>query len=69
MGKKNNQTFLQVPRLRLKDRMAKLCEQYGIGFVETEESYTSITSFLDNDVLPKYGENPEHWQSSGMRAC
>jgi IS605 OrfB family transposase len=33
MGKKNNQTFLHVPTLRLKDRMAKLCEQYGIGFV------------------------------------
>ncbi|OKH41546.1 RNA-guided endonuclease InsQ/TnpB family protein, partial [Scytonema sp. HK-05] len=67
MGKKNNQKFVQVPTARLKDRIAQLCEQYGIQFVETEESYTSKASFLDNDMLPKYGEKPERWQSSGMR--
>ncbi len=44
-----------------------MCEQYGIGFVETEESYTSITSFLDNDVLPKYRGKPEQWQPSEIR--
>jgi hypothetical protein len=27
-----------------------------LQFVETEESYTSKASFLDNDFLPKYGE-------------
>jgi hypothetical protein len=26
-----------------------------------------LTLFLDNDVLPKYGEKPERWQSSGIR--
>ncbi len=67
MGKKNNQKFVQIPTARLKDRIAQLCEQYGIQFVETEESYTSKASFLDNDVLPKYGEKPEQWQCSGMR--
>lgn len=67
MGKKNNQKFVQIPTARLKYRIAQLCEYYGIQFVETEESYTSKASFLDNDVLPKYGEKPERWQSSGMR--
>lgn len=67
MGKKNNQKFVQIPTASLKDRIAQLCEQYGIKFVETEESYTSKSSFLDNDVLPKFGEKPEGWQSSGKR--
>jgi len=67
MGKKNNQKFLQIPTAKLKNRIEQLCEQYGIDFVETEESYTSKTSFLDNDVLPKIGEKPEGWKSSGVR--
>ena len=75
MGKKTNQKFVQIPTGRLKDRIAQLCnwagdptrEQYGIKFVETEESYTSKASFIDLDVLPKYGEKPERWQPSGKR--
>jgi putative transposase len=67
MGKKNNQKFVQIPTARLKDRIAQLCEQYGINFIETEESYTSKTSFLDNDVLPTFGAKPEGWKSSGTR--
>ncbi|MGD1804023.1 hypothetical protein ACP6PL_01085 [Dapis sp. BLCC M126] len=35
--------------------------------IETEESYTSQSSFLDNDELPKYGEKPDGWQPSGKR--
>ncbi|NJL78509.1 MAG: IS200/IS605 family element transposase accessory protein TnpB [Richelia sp. SM2_1_7] len=67
MGKKNNQKFVQIPTAKLKTRIEQLCEQYGIQFIETEESYTSKTSFLDNDVLPKYGEKPDGWKSSGVR--
>ncbi len=67
MGKKNNQKFVQIPTAKLKSRIEQLCQQYGIEFIETEESYTSKTSFLDNDVLPKYGEKPDGWKSSGVR--
>ena len=67
MGRVNNQKFVSVPTAKLKDRIAQLCEQYGIRFVETEESYTSKASFVDNDFLPKYGEKPEGWKSSGKR--
>ena len=67
MGKKTNQKFVSVPTAKLKDRIAQLCEQYGIQFEETEESYTSKASFLDNDQLPKFGEKPERWQASGKR--
>ena len=67
MGKKTNQKFVQIPTGRLKDRISQLCEQYGIQFVETEESYTSKASFLDSDTLPTYGEKPERWKESGRR--
>jgi transposase len=35
--------------------------------VETEESYTSKSSFVDGDYLPKYGERPDNWKPSGRR--
>lgn len=58
MGKKTNQKFVQIPTARLKNRIAQLCEQQGIQFVETEESYTSKASFVDRDFLPTIGEKP-----------
>lgn len=67
MGKKTNQKFVQIPTARLKERIKQLCEIYGVQFLETEESYTSKASFLDSDVLPKYGEKPESWEPSGKR--
>ncbi|HBK99214.1 MAG TPA: transposase [Microcoleaceae bacterium UBA10368] len=67
LGSKTNQGFVQIPTAFLKDRISQLCEQYGIQFVETEESYTSKASFLDSDVLPKFGEKPEGWKESGKR--
>ena len=67
MGKKTNQKFVQIPTARLKQRIAQLCELVGIRFIETEESYTSKASFLDNDELPTFGEKPEGWQPTGRR--
>nr|WP_250126229.1 transposase [Chroococcidiopsis sp. CCMEE 29] len=64
---KSNQSFVQIPTARLKERISQLCEQYGIRFVETEEANTSAASFLDGDSLPKYGEKPQNWKSSGKR--
>ncbi|WP_407927164.1 RNA-guided endonuclease InsQ/TnpB family protein [Cylindrospermopsis curvispora] len=67
LGSKNNQKFVQIPTARLKDRIAQLCKQYGIDFIETEESYTSQSSFFDCDNIPKFGEKPEGWKASGKR--
>jgi len=67
LGSNTNQKFVQIPTGRLKERIKQLCEQYGIKFVETEESYTSKASFLDSDQLPTFGEKPEGWQESGKR--
>ncbi len=67
MSKLLNQKFVQIPTAKVKNRIAQLCEQYGIVFTETEESYTSKTSFLDNDFLPTFGAKPKGWKSSGKR--
>lgn len=67
LGSKNNQKWVQVPTARLKERIFQLCEQYGIQFVETEESYTSKASFVDGDYLPKYGEKPDSWEPDARR--
>jgi len=56
LGKKTNSEFVLIPTARLKERIAGLSEQYGIQFIETEESYTSLASFLDGDDLPTIGE-------------
>lgn len=67
LGKKNNQEIVQVPTAKLKQRIEQLCQQYGIKLVETEESYTSKSSFLDGDELPNFGAKPEGWKPSGKR--
>jgi putative transposase len=67
MGKKNNQKFVQMPLAKLKERLSQLCNLHGIRFTETEEAYTSKSSFLDGDSLPRYGEKPLEWKASGRR--
>lgn len=67
IGRENNQKFVQIPTAKLKERISQLCELYGIEFIETEESYTSQASFLDDDFLPTIGEKPERWKASGKR--
>ena len=69
LSKKNNQNFVQIPTSRLKERIKQLCEQYGVKFIQTEESYTSKSSFINDDFLPTFGENnkPKGWKASGKR--
>ncbi|MGK7885357.1 MAG: RNA-guided endonuclease InsQ/TnpB family protein [Crocosphaera sp.] len=67
IGKTNNQNFVQIPTARLKNRIQELAESVGIVFTETEEAYTSRASFLDNDLVPKYGEKPKGYKFSGNR--
>ncbi|MDJ0520367.1 MAG: hypothetical protein QNJ74_30320 [Trichodesmium sp. MO_231.B1] len=55
-GHKKNSEFVPIPRARLFERIAQLCSEYGMIFIETLESNTCIASFLDGDYLPNYGE-------------
>jgi IS605 OrfB family transposase len=68
LGKQNNQNFVQIPLSDLRLNLQSLCERYGIQYIEQEESYTSKSSYLDNDVLPIYGEDkPYKGTFSGKR--
>jgi IS605 OrfB family transposase len=72
IGHQNNQNFVQIPTAKLKNRIQHLAEEHGIELVETEESYTSKSSYLDRDLLPTFGEKSslklrERWQPSGKR--
>ena len=46
----NNQNFAYIPYDMLIKQLAYKCENVGIRFIETEESYTSGTSFLDGEL-------------------
>ena len=47
MGKRVNQKFVSIPYLSIVQRLEYKCENEGIKFIKTNESYTSGTSFLD----------------------
>ena len=49
LGKQNNQNFVQIPYNIFIQKLAYKCEEVGITLIVVEESYTSGTSFLDNE--------------------
>jgi putative transposase len=49
MGKRVNQNFISIPFEQFIQKIKYKCENNGINFIETEESYTSGTSFLDGE--------------------
>ena len=66
IGSKNNQNFTQIPHTRFIEQLTYKAELAGISVIITEESYTSKSSFLDQDVLPKYKKG-EKYSFSGNR--
>lgn len=49
LGKQNNQNFVQISYNIFIQKLAYKCEEIGITLIVVEESYTSGTSFLDNE--------------------
>ncbi len=47
---RTTQNFVQLPYYNFINKLKYKCENVGIKFIETEESYTSGTSFLDNEL-------------------
>ena len=60
LGKVNNQNFVQIPFGSLRRQLEFLCWTYGIDYIEQEESYTSKSSFIDDDILPEYNKNQSY---------
>lgn len=50
LNSKVNQAFVQIPYNLFIQKLKYKCEDYGIRLIETEESYTSGTSFLDKEL-------------------
>lgn len=66
MNKVNNQSFVQIPHAILIDKIKYKAEEYGINVILTEESYTSGTSFLDNELPIKEKYNKKRRVKRGM---
>ena len=53
LGKRVNQSFVTIPHQKLIEKIVYKARNVGINVVLTEESYTSGTSFLDNEAPKK----------------
>ena len=53
LGKKVNQSFVQIPYTSFLQKISYKCEEYGIKVILTEESYTSKIDHLANEPLTK----------------
>ena len=68
LGRRNNRKFVSIPMRKIVDDLTAKLLKAGVSVVETEESYTSKASFIDNDVLPVYDKNkPVKHSFSGVR--
>ena len=68
LGSQTNQNFTQISFGNLRSQIKNLCSQYGMQYIEQEESYTSKASFLDLDAIPIYNaDNPYTGTFSGRR--
>lgn len=56
IGKINNQTFTQLPHAKFINILSYKAECAGLIFLCTEESYTSKTSWLDDEIPEKHNK-------------
>lgn len=66
LGKKNNQTFVNIPYSDLIAKIQYKAKTQGISVIVTEESYTSGTSYLDNELPIKANYNKSRRISRGQ---
>ena len=62
MGSKQNQIFSQYLFKQFKQKLETQCKIHDITIIIQEESYTSKSSFIDDDILPVYkpGKNKKY---------
>ena len=58
--------FKSLSMKNLKDKLEHKCKIYGIDFIKQEESYTSKSDFLADDILPKF-INADHIESYSFK--
>lgn len=66
LGRRANQNFTSIPHRKLIDKIVYKAQASGINVVLTEESYTSGTSFLDNELPTKEFYNNKRRAHRGL---
>ncbi|WP_044893629.1 RNA-guided endonuclease InsQ/TnpB family protein [Bacillus alveayuensis] len=66
LGKRSNQSFVQIPYDMFIHQLQYKCEEVGIKIVLTDESYTSGTSFLDGEAPTKENYNKSRRIKRGL---
>ena len=67
MSKTNNQKFISIPHRSIINSLKDKCKLF-LNVVETEESYTSKSSFIDQDELPIFDKTTiSKYRFSGSR--
>ncbi len=66
MSKKVNQSFVGIPHMRLIEMIQYKAQNIGLKVVLTEESYTSGTSFLDEEEPVKANYNKSRRRKRGL---
>lgn len=64
--KKHMQNFTSIPYEMLLQQLQYKCENAGIRYIETNEAYTSGTSYLDNEAPIKENYNKERRVQRGL---
>ena len=64
--KKHMQNFTSIPYEMLLQQLQYKCENAGIKYIETNEAYTSGTSYLDNEAPTKENYNKERRVQRGL---
>lgn len=66
LGKRTNQAFVSIPHQKLIDKICYKAQLCGILVILTEESYTSGTSFLDDELPQKEFYNKKRRVHRGL---
>ena len=66
LGHQNNQNFIFIPYNMFIKQLKYKCEEVGIKFMTTDESYTSGTSFLDDEEPIKENYNKSRRIKRGL---
>ena len=66
LGKRTNQSFVSIPHRKLIEKIIYKARNVGINVILTEESYTSGTSFLDEELPTKQFYNKDRRIHRGL---
>jgi putative transposase len=66
IGHKNNQTFTDIPYQMMLNQLQYKCDLNNIQFIMTEESFTSGTSFLDEEYPNRENYNKRRRIKRGL---